>query len=151
MIGLSVNLKNFAASQVNAYDFNSYAHLGGRVYGASAAGLFLLDDGTDAAGTDIDAFFQFTHDFGRLTRLKRVVIGGEFTGDMTITLTADETISRTYTVTPKQTGSTQHRFYFPVRRDNGQGRYWTFKIANAGGADFSVDTVAVFPIYKAER
>jgi hypothetical protein len=151
MIGLSLNLRNLAASQVNAYGFNSYASLGGFLFAADGSGLYQLDDGADAAGTDIDAFFEFVHDFGRVTRLKRVVIGGEFSGGLTVTLTVDETTSKTYAVTPDKTGNAQHRFAFPVRRDQGQGRYWTFKIANTDGADFSVDTIAVHPIYKTLR
>lgn len=51
------NLTNNVSSQYTNYDFNSMCRFNGKILGASGAGLFSLNEGTDDDGTDIDGYF----------------------------------------------------------------------------------------------
>jgi len=125
------------------------ATVGSSIIGAGDNGLYLIRPGIPADGMPIDAFFDITADLGRICRLRFLFISGEFAGKVKIVLSADDGPEKTYTVSPRFTGNREHNFKIPVRRDQGQGRYWRFRIGNADGSDFSVDSISVLPVLRA--
>ena len=140
MITLDFNAKVKGTTQYRNFNFNSMTMFNGRPMGASSSGLFFLDGATDN-GTAIESIIEFKKsDLGihNNKRLRFIVFGIEADGDLEITLTVDNKEARTYTVPVDTPG--QQRVRIPVGRD-GYGRYWSFKIKNTNGVDFSLDDI----------
>lgn len=143
---LNVNLSNTAITQFCNYNFNSFCKIGDKHYGANDSGIFELD-GTDDAGTDIDAFFELIlSDFGisNIKRIRSVFVGGEANGKLTLTLKDDENNSRTYNLV-LTSSSKQSSSKVDVGRD-GQGRYWQVRVDNTNGVYFAIDSIELLAI-----
>jgi len=140
MITLDFNAKVKGTTQYRNFNFNSMAMVNGRPVGANSSGLFFLDGPTDN-GTAIESIIEFKKsDLGihNNKRLRFIVFGIEAEGDLEITLTVDNKEARTYTVPVDTPG--QQRVRIPIGRD-GYGRYWSFKLKNLNGVDFSLDDI----------
>lgn len=140
MITIDLNQKNKASSQYLNWNFNSMVRFGDKYLAASDAGLFTIGGNQDN-GEAIDAYFiPVTTDFGlsNLKRVRFVYFGFEATSNLEIEITADEEIVRTYEIPTQRTG--QQSVSIPVGRDI-YGRYWSFKIRNTSGCDFSIDKI----------
>ncbi|MBA3015328.1 MAG: hypothetical protein KKD63_11040 [Proteobacteria bacterium] len=145
MLSLSTNLvTRNATTQFVGYDFNSMVNFNGTQIVANDSGLFVLGGNSDE-GVDIDAYFQpVLSDFGDAhpKRLRFIYLGFEADGQITVTtsdgLPEEAAESETKTITPRFVG--QQRVRIPVTRAL-HGRYWSFRIANKNGADFSVDSI----------
>lgn len=145
MLTLSTNLvtKN-ATTQFVGYDFNSMVSFNGKQIAAHDSGLFELGGDTDD-GVDIDAYFEpVLSDFGDAhpKRIRFLYLGYEADGQITVTtsdgLPEESAESETKTITPRFSG--QQRVRISVTRAL-HGRYWSFRIANKNGSDFSVDSI----------
>jgi hypothetical protein len=129
-----------ATTQYTNHAFNSYCRFGNNYLAASSSGLYLLGGALDVAA-NIDAYFApVMTDFGdgHPKRIRYLYFGYESADDLTVTVYADEQTGRAYTMTETKTG--QQRRRLPIGKD-GSGRYWTVKIANTAGCDFSIDTI----------
>lgn len=146
---LFLNHRTVAPLQI-AYPFNSMGRVGATLYGAGSTGVFSVSGRTLPEDEDLSARFEFWVDLGARGRLRYVYLAGDFTENVSLTLTSDENIARTYTPAPRLSDN-EHSFKFSIRRDNGQGRYWKLKFANAGGGIMSVDQISALPVVKAVR
>jgi hypothetical protein len=138
---LNINLSNMAVTQFCDYPFNSFCKIGEKYYGASDSGIFELTGDTDN-GVAIDAFFELVvSDLGisNVKRIRKIYVGYEAKGDLTVTLKDNEDNSRTYTLSyldyDRQNGG-----QINVGRD-GLGRYWQVRIDNESGCYFAVDDI----------
>ena len=142
-LGLAMRLNNLAVSQYCRYDFYSMVKFGDMYLGAGEEGLFTLEDADTDDGVDIDAIIEFpTTDFGisHQKRIRSLHIGYETSGDITVTITCDEDNEKEYTLAPINASNKQHGSKVKVNREQ-KGRYWTFKLENNGGADFSINMI----------
>lgn len=135
-----------AVTQYCEYNFNSFCKIGDKHYGATDDGIFELV-GDDDNGEDIDAWFELPmSDFGisNVKRLRRIYLGYEATGDLTVKVKDNEDNERTYPLdnitTDKQIGGR-----ITVERDQ-LGRYWGLRIDNVRGAYFAIDSIEVVPV-----
>lgn len=143
---VGINLKRNAPFQWTNFNFNSMAVLNGVPVAANEDGLYSLFDGDDDDGTNIDAFFELvTTDLASINskRVRFMYITGEVSGDLKITLTADEEDSREFLVKARRTGQIQHKNYRVNGRRDINGVHLMFKVDNTKGCDFSVDTIAL--------
>ena len=145
-LGISVNLKNFAHTQYQGFDFNSMVEFAGRYVGAHPSkGLCVLfEDGMDDE-EDINAFFELkATDFGikNPKRFRKLQFGYESTGYLLLTpIINDKTVSDPIYLQPTRGDNEQQNAVLPMKR-NWVGRYWTFRIDNSEGCDFSVDAIS---------
>ena len=135
-----------AITQYCDYNFNSFCKIGDKHYGATDDGIFELV-GDDDAGEDIDAWFELPiSDFGisNVKRLRRIYVGYEATGDLTVKVKDNEDNERSYPLDnialDKQIGGE-----VTIERDQ-LGRYWGLRIDNVRGAYFAVDSIEVVPV-----
>ena len=141
-LGLCTELSLLAVTQYAGFNFDSMCKLGDVYLGCNARGIFELDGSTDE-GMDIDAFFELpTTDFGlsKQKRIRKVYLGYEASGSLVLEVKDDEDNVRKYTLEAALSDNREHSAKIPVGRD-GKGRYWSFKIENVAGCDFSVDSI----------
>jgi len=143
---IRTNLVNAASTQYNNHDFTSMCVFNGVILGAGATGLSKLCCGSTDNGSSITAYFiPALTSLGTMNqkRLSHMYIGGEFSGNLAVQITGDETnVSPIYTLESKSTEGQQRR-----RLTVGRGQVWTygsFKFSNVSGSDFSIDYVQVF-------
>jgi hypothetical protein len=145
-LGLIMNLRNLAVTQQDVYLFESMTELKDTEYGCNADGLFSFANPGDVA---VSAEFSIMYNAPHWARMRKVYLEGEFAGDMKLTLTSDQNTSVAYSsLTPLLTGNKSHRYKIPVHRANGIGKYWTIKVENESGIDFSVDAIEAMPVYR---
>ena len=143
---LCINLSNMSVTQYCNYNFNSFCKIGDKHYGATDDGIFELVGDTDA-NEDIDAWLELPmSDFGisNVKRLRRIYLGYEATGDLTIKVKDNEDNERQYPLDnialDKQVGGE-----VTIERDQ-IGRYWGLRIDNVRGAYFAIDSIEVVPV-----
>jgi hypothetical protein len=142
-LGLAMRLNNLAVSQYCRYDFDSMVKFGDMYLGAGGEGLFTLEDAETDDGVEIDVIIEFpTADFGisHQKRVRSLFIGYETSGNMILTLSNDEDNERVYTLASINASNKQHGSKVKINRD-GKGRYWTVKIENVDGCDFSLNMI----------
>lgn len=133
----------FGSSQYSGFNFNSYATIGGRAYGADRTGLYLLEGDTDA-GTKIDASIDYGRmDFGTITKktISECFVGVASSGALYLKVIV-EGQPYVYRCDWHDKELQQQRFKL------GKGmksNYITPILYNADGADFELDTVQFVP------
>lgn len=145
---IAVNVRNNAVSQRDEYSFNSICKVGEKYYGANDDGIFELEKAGTFAGLPIDAHFTTpTTDFGahQGKHLRHMYFGGEAAGEMLLSITNDDNNERTRDVS--FTLNRQNGARVPIGRD-GTSRYFSFKVQNVDGCDFSIDSIDALPIVK---
>ena len=147
--GVSINLKQIAVSQIRNLNFNSMCVFNGNVLASGDAGLFTIDTAETDNGTKINSIVELvTTNFNYLgnKRFRKAYIGYETSGYIKISIKVDESdIFKSYILPTTKTDQTQHRDLLPLTRDQ-KGTYWTFKIENIDGVDFSVDHIEGLPV-----
>ena len=143
--GVNMELSGFRLSQYLGFDFNSIGKIGNTLLGANESGIFKLYDGDDDAGEDIDSQIELPYtdmgtDSGK--QVRRVYVGGEFYGDISVKAIADE---KKYSSSPSslthEIGNQKGQsFDFP---HTCRGRYISLAIENVDGADFSIDKISL--------
>ncbi len=148
MICFNTNLKaGSATTQFMNFEFNSMVKFAGKYIGASDNGLFTLGGDLDDESLIAASFELPNSDFGinNHKRLRHIYFGVETYGDLEIICTVDDKDHRTYKIQPVKGRTGQQRIRIPVGRDI-KGRYWSFRINNPMGCDFSVDSVEILPV-----
>jgi len=141
--GIALNLKQIAASQYRNFNFNSMCLFDGRALACNDEGIFSLDDAETDNGTEIDSYIELpTTDFGYLgsKRFRKIYVGYETSGSITVTVKADGGTEASFTLTPKMVLQIQHRGILPMSRAQ-HGVYWVIRIENDDGCDFSLDNI----------
>lgn len=149
MMCLCLSLSGNQLSQFTNYNYNSICKFHGKYYGASDSGIFELDTGDLDDTATIHAYFELpVSDWGvdNQKRIRSAHLGVESNGELLLTLTDDEGRSYPYTVTPNQVSHKQHGTKITAGRNNGKGRYWQLRVDNIDGADFSVNSISVYPV-----
>lgn len=138
------------------YPFNSYAQFGGQLYGASSAGIYVLD-GDDDTGARITASLRTgLLDFGlrQLKRIEKAYLG--YSSDGTLCMRVSGTSSEgeekdyLYRMVPKPASAPRET---SVKIGRGiKSVYWEFVLDNsADGADFILYDVVVLPMILSRR
>lgn len=135
--------------------FTSFANYQGKQYGASTGGVYELTGDTDD-GEKIPAWIRtglMDLDSRRDKRMQSVYVG--YTSDKRliakmVTTTGGEKVETWYTMRAIQNaGDTRDG-----RIQIGKGLhsvYWAFELHNEDGADFTLDVVALWPVYLDRR
>lgn len=136
-----VNLANNATSTFESYPFNSFGVIGGRAYGVSQDGLYMLEGDTDQGLPIIASVSYGKQDFGSPTHkhLSRAYVGASSTGKLYLRVTAN---GQTYTYAARDFSPEAQQQRFDVGRGL-QATYFTFELLNEG-ADFEIDGVSFF-------
>lgn len=111
--------KNYNPSVYSNYDFNSYARLGEKLYGARQDGIYLLE-GADDAGVAVHTglLFDFANmDIPQTKRLRTIHLGSK-TSKASVQVATDRNIQRTYTTMNQRT----------VIGKEVRGKYWTVAV-----------------------
>lgn len=147
--GVSINLKQIAVSQIRNLNFNSMCVFNGNVLASGDAGLFTIDTADTDNGTEINSIVELvTTNFNYLgnKRFRKAYVGYETSGNIKISVKVNESNTfKSYILPITKTDQTQHRDLLPLTRDQ-KGTYWTFKIENINGIDFSIDHIEGVPI-----
>ena len=135
-----VNAETSASSVYEGFAFNSYAVIGGQLYGARSDGLYLLE-GDDDDGVPIRASMSFgSTSFGTamLKRMESAYIGVSSAGTMYLKVILKDGENYTYAARRSDGFQAQQRF------DVGRGiraSHLTFELYNSDGCDFELNTV----------
>ena len=141
-LGMSMELALLALTQYVNYNFDAMCKFGDAHLGCNELGIFELTGSSDD-NIEIDAFFELlTTDFGipNQKRIRKAYLGYEASGSLVLEVKDDENNIRRFTLENALDDQRQHGVRVSVGRD-GKGRYWSFKIENVGGCDFSVDSM----------
>jgi len=151
-LGLCMELSLLAPTQYANYSFDALCQFGDVYLGSNDAGIFSLDGNTDN-GIHIAAFFELLlTDFGipNQKRIRKAYLGYEASGSLVLEAKDDDNNVRRYTVGAALDDQRQYGVHVPVGRD-GKGRYWTFRLENVDGCDFSVDSIDVLVTVLARK
>lgn len=149
LVAYAVNTSNGAVTTYDNYNFNSFATMNGKFYGATSDGIFELAGNTDN-GTAIPASIKFgttelstdTIPAENMKRLPAVYLGVSTTGDMVLKVTANG-LTNNYTLTPA-TASSLHTGRLLLGKGV-ESRYWDFEMTNVAGADFTLESILLRP------
>jgi len=140
-VTLQTNLKaKNATTQFLNCPFESIAKFNHEILVASEDGLFLQNGNLDDTD-NINSYFEIiTTDFGvpNIKRLRFLYLSYEASEDLKLTVSTEQEVSDTYTIPARLFG--QQGYRLPVSRKL-YGRYWTLKISNLTGSDFSFDEI----------
>lgn len=151
-----VNTESAGVSTYQNYPFNSFASLGGRYYGATSQGLFLLE-GEDDDGEAIDARIRLgLHDMNtrKLKRLPEAYIGYKSDGNLILrVIVADdqtgEKVALEYLMRPRAAPALRESRFITGRGVKAVD--WDFEIENIDGADFDLAEVEFHPLIMDRR
>ncbi len=153
-----LNTHSFAASQFFNHSANSAAMFGGELLFATEEGLF--ESGGDNDGTilvdevetpvSIDAHIMLpVSNFGYQGQKspRSMLLGGKFDGQMQVSITDENGVTQDY-VSPEMEDADGTKI---ALRTDQRSRYFTTKISNVGGSDFSIESADLIFIPGPER
>lgn len=155
LVAYAVNVNTGAVTTYDNFNINSFARLDGKFYGMTDAGLVELTGDTDN-GVAIDATIKLgtselstdTVAVDTLKRLPTIYLGVNTAGDMALSVTANG-LTNTYTLAAATSASLH-----TGRLLLGKGvasRYWDFELTNVAGADFTLDSITLYPVALGRR
>lgn len=154
-VGLAMNTANRAVTEYDAFDYNSLAWFGGKLYGAGAAGLYRLEGNTDA-GQPIQAFVRTAMKRiagGKAARISDAYLGFRANGELQLKVIVNDNAGRkvgyVYDLVSAPKGASQ-----PGKFDVGRGIksvYMAFELGNVAGADFAIDVLEIRPLILDRR
>jgi hypothetical protein len=153
---IALNLTNKAASQYTSMPFDSAVEFNGKLVFFGDTGIFEEGGQTDN-GVEIAAWVDTRlHDFGDRGQksIEAFDCGYESAGPLSLTLTGDEDSAhaRAFTLTPVLSGQKQQDGMVTLRKcAYGDARYWGVRVANTAGCDFSLDFLALAPVFLKRR
>lgn len=146
-----VNAESGGSSRYEQYEFNSFAKIDGKYYGARADGIYLLEGDTDA-GAPINASINFGRkNFGgtatQLMRLENCYLGMSSTGRMVLRVTAD---GKTFDYVARRASADMAT----QRVDIGRGlraNFFEFELYNQNGDDFDLNSIEFAAVVLSRR
>lgn len=151
-LALALDLFGAAPTQYSNFPFRSMGVFNGKPIACGDGGIFELTGDTDQ-GTAIAALVDLpVNDFGtrKQKRLRTAAVGYETGGSLTLTLTPDEGTGTAYTLPRRRSAQVQQSAHLPLQR-TAPGRYWSVRIENVSGCDFSLDELEIRPIILGDR
>jgi hypothetical protein len=150
--GYTMNLRNAAVTEYDNYNFNSFATVGGRAYGAGEDGVYRLE-GEDDAGVPIDALVRTgILNLDSLSHVIKAWIGLTSDGQMvlkTITMDKGRKQENWYKMAARPQGTPVESRFSPAKGLT--STYWQWELANVDGAYFEVDMLKVWPLSIGRR
>lgn len=153
-VGYVMNTRTRGVTQYENYNFNSFAELDGRYYGANDEGLYLLEGDSDGTAP-ISAYIRTgLTNFG--TQFKKQVhdayIGYTTDGKLllkVITTDAGQRKENWYSLNAKDVEATSDNRFRIAK--GVKSVYWQFEVANIDGADFDISNMTVWPFVLHRR
>lgn len=153
-----LNTHNFAASQFFNHAANSATIFNGKLLFATSNGIFEStgdNDGFETVGEEqvpvpIEAYIVLpTSDFGYRGQKspRSIVLGARIDGQLEVSITDEKGMTRDY-LTPVLDGDDGAKV---ALRTDQRSRYFSTKIANVDGADFSIESADIVFIPGPER
>ena len=153
-----LNTHNFAAAQFFNHSANSAAMFNGELLFATDEGLFRSggdNDGTILVGevetpVPIAAHIMLpVHNFGYQGQKspRSMLLGGRFDGQMQVSITDENGVTQDY-ASPAMEDADGTKI---ALRTDQRSRYFTTKISNVGGSDFSLESADLVFIPGPER
>jgi hypothetical protein len=149
-----VNLKTNGISRYIWPEFNSFAFVNGKYYGALEDGIYEIGGDTDA-GADIDMFAtDGKRQLGSIQkkRVFAVYLDAETDGQVKLQVYADgQVYTYDFEVPPRNISGGQHE---TLRASPGRGlraRNWIFEIQNVDGSDLDMSEMHIYPIVLDRR
>lgn len=139
--GLSLNTENNGLSEYYNYRFNSFAFFNGQYLGANEKGIYvLLGDSDD--GSNINAEVKTSlldYNDSHQKRIHNVVLGIDTDDTISVSVNNEQyQDSKCDLVVSNQTGLGNYKY----KTNKGtKGRYWSVRVKNVSGADFSLDNI----------
>jgi hypothetical protein len=141
-------------STYEGYGFNSFAEIGGRYYGASDEGVFLLEGATDDGEPIPASLSTMMLDFGsaRQKRITSAYLGYTSSGKLLLKVrSVDEgVLKEQWYEARKASASVPQEDMIRLGRGM-RSRYWQFELVNVDGADFEIDALELHPVYLNRR
>lgn len=147
----ALNMRNRALTEYTGWTFDSFAVFRGATLAAGADGVVVLstqnvDNNTQIASTVRDGALEYGS--SRLKRVPRIYVGLESDGDMVFRTITTEHGRRSYLLPENGAGLRSRRV--PVGKGP-KSRYWQWEAANSGGAAFTLESVALYPVELTRR
>lgn len=140
----TLNLESDGSTRYENYDFNSFAEINGKYYGAKSDGVYLLR-GPDDDGQDIESLVNFGNlSFGSLNRksMPYLYAGMASDGKLVLKVIAD---GQTFYYTARDSTALLKAHRFELGRGL-RASYYDLEIQATGGQAFDLATVEFFPI-----
>lgn len=138
---LALNTRTLGLTRYESFALNSFAVVGSRVLAAGVDGIYEITGDADGSSS-IEARFTTGHmDFGAKSAMKLVgmFVSYRSGGELEVTLRVDDAHEYVYRL-PETRASGVYRNRVKFGR-GARGRYFQVSVANADGADFSIDAV----------
>lgn len=153
-IGYSVNTRNAAVAEYQNYPFNSFAIVGGIPFGAGPDGIYRLEGNDDDGAPINSSIYTGLSDFGdsHLKKMPAAWVGLTSDGDMVLKVVTADTGKKKenwYRMKARPQGTPVDSRFSPAKGLT--GRYWGFEITNIDGADFTLDSLKVWPLVMQRR
>lgn len=146
--GMAVNMRNKAITKYDDFNFNSFAVLNGKLYGAASTGIHLLE-GDDDNGTAIAALIRTgrfdLHD-GQVRKLVDGWISGRFPGQAIFSIhetEGDDNDITEYPVVGEDSTLHDERIGSGSFAKGHDARFVEFGFANVEGSDFDITGLAI--------
>ena len=142
-LGMSVCLANGAGTQFTNFSFSSLVSFNGELVCCGENGIYEYSGDLDG-DRKVNAYVQFpTTDFNTPTSkwIDAFRVSGESEGNLRVTMTRDEQDSRYADVIPKSEKGQQTMTHTVTRW--ARGSYWSVKVSNLLGEDFSLDRLSL--------
>ena len=154
-VGICMNASLKGVTEFQNYEFNSLATLKGRLYGAGADGLYLLE-GPDDAGVGISALARTPLSRiagGRKAHVDSAYLGYSAGGQMQMkVITTEATGTKTSRVYELKAQTADTNRAGRIKLGKGlQSVYWAFELSNVLGADFTIDVVELHVLALSRR
>jgi len=138
-----MNLKNFAISSYEGFNYNSFCNYKNLYLGGSANGIFVLE-GDDDDGTDIDATLKTGIEDLGITKLKTIVdayIGLKAGGIYELRVITSDGNEQVYII--EDNNASIHTLKQTLAK-GARARYMTLQFKNKNGSDFEGDNIVLY-------
>ncbi len=139
--GLILNTENNGLSEYYNYRFNSFAFFNGQYLGANENGIYVLlgdnDDGSNINAEVKTSLSDYNDSYQK--RIHNVVLGIDTDDTMAVSINNEQyQDNKSDLVVSGQVGLGNYKY----KANKGmKGRYWSVKVKNVSGADFSLDNI----------